>query len=112
MGRPPSLHTCTAERGHQAARARRDVAGRARGQLDPKPTFVSLPVDRWGYRGAVIRTTRLSSSRQLVEQRLRLVEIGCVKAFGEPAINGGEKVKGFGAVPLVATEPCNADGGA
>jgi hypothetical protein len=28
--------------------------------VNPKPTFVSLPTDRWVYREAVIRTTRLS----------------------------------------------------
>src|ERR1700730_1336630 len=43
--------------------------------FDPEPTFASSPADRWVYREAVIRTTRISSSRQLVEQRLRLSQI-------------------------------------
>ena len=48
------------------------VGPRVMAGIDPKPTFVSLTADRWVYRGAVIRTTRLSNSRQLVEQRLRI----------------------------------------
>ena len=77
-------------------------SGRSRGYggtagVDPKPTFVSLPADRWGYRGAVIRTTRLSSSRQLVEQRFRLFQVGGVEALGEPGVDRGEQVAGFGA---------------
>src|SRR5690348_8653895 len=48
---------------------------------DPEPTFAS-PADCWVHRRAVIRTTRISSSRQLVEQHLRLSQIGRVEAFG------------------------------
>jgi hypothetical protein len=51
--------------------------------FDPEPTFVSSPADRWVYRGAVIRTTRISGSRQLVEQRLRLLQVGFAQALRE-----------------------------
>jgi hypothetical protein len=78
----------------------------------PEPTFVSSPADRWVYRGAVIRTTRISSSRQLVEQRLRLFQIGGVEALGEPAINGCEQVARFGPPALFAPQPGEARRGA
>src|SRR5215472_3850395 len=51
-------------------------------------------------------------SPQLLQQRLRLFQIGRVEPLGEPAINGGEKVEGFGAAALVAAEPGEARGGA
>jgi hypothetical protein len=38
--------------------------------------------------GKVIRTTQISSSRQLIEQRLRLLQVGGVEAFGKPARPG------------------------
>ena len=55
--------------------------------------------------GAVIRTTRISSSRQLIEQRLRLLQVGGVEAFGKPAIDRGDEVAGFGAPALLAPQP-------
>ena len=83
-----------------------------RAAFDPKPTLVSLPADRWVYLGAVIRATQLSSSCQLVEQRLCLFQIGCVEAFGEPAIDRLEKIAGFGGATLVAAEPRETRSGA
>jgi len=56
------------------------------------------------HRGAVIRATRLSNSRQVVEQRLCLFEVPCVEAFGEPAVNWGEEIAGFGAPTLLVPE--------
>src|SRR6516165_11125267 len=53
-----------------------------------------------------------TGSCQLVEQRLCLFEIGRAEAFGEPAIDGGEKVAGFGMAALVAAETGEAHGGA
>jgi hypothetical protein len=53
-----------------------------------------------------------AGSRQPVEQRLCLFEIGCVEALGEPAVNGGEKVARFGGPTLVAAEAGKARGGA
>src|SRR6202048_12590 len=88
------------------------VALRRIGAVDPEPTFVSSPADRWIYRGAVIRTTRISSSRQLVEQRLCLFQVGGVEAFGEPAVDRPEEVAGFGAPALLAPEAGEIAGGA
>src|SRR5437764_3463100 len=52
-----------------------------------------------------------AGSRQFVEQRLRLFEIGRVEAFGEPAVDRREKVAGFGVAALVAAEVGKAHGG-
>jgi hypothetical protein len=71
--------------------------------FDPEPTFVSSPTDRWVYRGAVIRTTRISSSRQLFEQRPRLFEIGGIEALGEPAVDRSEQIARLGPPALFAT---------
>src|SRR5262245_46987047 len=46
-------------------------------------------------------TTRL---RQLVEQRLRVDEVARVEPLGEPGIDWGEEVAGFGALGLIAPE--------
>jgi hypothetical protein len=51
-------------------------------------------------------------SRQLVEQRLRLFQVGCVEAFGEPAVDRREKIAAFGVAALVAAKPGEARGGA
>ena len=59
----------------------------------------------------VIRTMRISSSRQLIEQRLRLLQVGGVESFGKPAIDWGDEVAGFGAPTLLASQPAEiADG--
>src|ERR1700730_5718700 len=57
-------------------------------------------------------STPIASSSQLVEQCLRLFEIGSVEAFCEPVIHGREKVAGVGGVALVAAKPGEAHGGA
>jgi hypothetical protein len=51
-------------------------------------------------------------SPELVEQFLRLFQIGRAEALGEPAVDRGEEVTGFGVAPLVAAEPGEARGGA
>jgi len=101
------------------ARQRRSSAdsGRsgARGltsQIDPEEPFPPTPADRRGRRGAVIRTglleTPMAGSPQLVEQRLRLFQIGSVEAFGEPAVDRREAITGFGSAILVTLEPGEA----
>src|SRR6516162_878535 len=49
---------------------------------------------------------------KLVEQRLRLSQIGSVEAFGKPAIDGCQEVAGFSAAALVAAQPGKARGSA
>ena len=46
-----------------------------------------------------------TSSRQFVEQRLCLFQIGGVEALGEPAVDRGEEIAGFGAPALLAPQP-------
>src|SRR2546423_14382461 len=53
-----------------------------------------------------------SRSGKLVEQRLRFRQIRRVEPFGEPAVDRGEKVAGFGAAALVAAEAGEAHSGA
>jgi hypothetical protein len=43
-----------------------------------------------------------TSSRKLVEQRLRFFQICGVEALGEPAIDRGEQIAGLGAPALLS----------
>src|SRR5690348_6343828 len=47
---------------------------------------------------------------QLLQQRLRLLEVRRIEALGEPAIERREQVAGFGALALVAPEAGEAGG--
>ena len=49
-----------------------------------------------------------TSSRQLIEQRLRLHQVGRIETFGEPAVDRREDVAGFSVAALVAAKPCEA----
>ena len=40
------------------------------------------------------------ASPQLLQQRLRLFQIGCVEAFGEPVVDWREQIRGFGGATL------------
>jgi hypothetical protein len=51
---------------------------------------------------------RPSRSLEFVEQRLCFFQVGCIEAFGEPAIDRREQVAGFGAAALVAAQPAEA----
>jgi hypothetical protein len=82
--RGPSLER-TATTGTR--RNRTFLSGMPASGVDPGPTFVSSPADRWVYRGTVIRIARSSDSRQLIEQGLRLFQIGGVEPLGEPAVD-------------------------
>ena len=42
------------------------------------------------------------TSRQLIEQRLGLLEVGGVKALGEPAVDRGQQLAGLGSLALAA----------
>ena len=50
----------------------------------------------------------VAGSRECVEQRLCVFEIGRVEAFGEPAVKGREQVTRFDASPLFAPQPCSS----
>ena len=49
-----------------------------------------------------------ADSRQFVEQRLRLFQIGGIEPLGEPAVNRREEIAGFGA-PAKVSSLCFAD---
>src|SRR6266436_409628 len=51
-------------------------------------------------------------SPQLVQQRLRLLKVGRVEAFGEPAVDRHEDIAGFGAPALVVPKAREVGGGA
>ena len=76
------------------------------GKPDPELTFMTAAADGGVGCQADIRTGLLhmliTSLRQLVEQRLRLFEVGCVEAFGEPAVDRREKFTGLNTATLVA----------
>src|SRR5262249_36208973 len=64
----------------------------------------------------LMRVENLSRRRpplpQLLQQRLRFLQVRRVEAFGEPAVDWREEVAGFGALALVAPEAGKAGGGA
>src|SRR4029077_15587332 len=48
------------------------------------------------FRASPISLSSLACSRrQLVEQRLRLFQIECIEAFGEPAVDRSEEIMGL-----------------
>src|SRR5262245_42305543 len=61
---------------------------------------------------AVVSGYARRASPQLVEQRLRLLQIGGIEALGEPAVDRCEEVAGFGATALIAPKPGEAHDGA
>src|SRR5215470_20167171 len=50
------------------------------------------------------------ASRQLIEQRLGVLQDRCVESFGEPAVDRREKIMGFGALALITPEAGEAGG--
>jgi hypothetical protein len=50
-----------------------------------------------------------NGSRQLIEQRLGIVQDRRVETFGEPAVDRGEQVTGLDALALIAPEVGEAD---
>jgi len=53
-----------------------------------------------------------AGSRQLIEQHLRVLEIGGVEAFGKPVVNGREKFARLSPPALFASQPREARRGA
>src|SRR4051812_36063060 len=51
---------------------------------------------------------RRPRSCQLIEQRLGFLQVRCIEAFGEPAIDRTEQVVGLRAPALLAPEPGKA----
>jgi hypothetical protein len=51
---------------------------------------------------------QFTSRTQLVEQRLGVLQVGGIEAFGEPVVDAGEHRAGFVATPLRGKQPCEA----
>ena len=64
----------------------------------------------WQNRGSPPTSKDETGSRQLVEQRLGVLQDRRVEAFGEPAVDWCEKITGFGSLTLVAPETGEARG--
>jgi hypothetical protein len=56
--------------------------------------------------------SKLFSGVQLLEQRLRLLQIERVETFGEPAVDRSEQIEGLIPLALIAPEPRQARCGA
>src|SRR5712672_912637 len=54
----------------------------------------------------------MALSMKLAEQRLGISKVACVKTFGEPTVDGGEKVACRLPFSLIAQESRQAHGGA
>src|SRR5947199_688388 len=52
-----------------------------------------------------------AGSPEFPQQRLRLLQIGRVEPLGEPAVDRGQEVAGFGAAALVMKQPGEAHTG-
>jgi hypothetical protein len=74
-------------------------------QFDAELTFMASA-------GGWVGQEVFSSSRQLVEQCLRLFQIGGVEALGEPAVDWRQQLARLGAPSLVAPQPRKAHRGA
>ena len=95
------------ERGAPTAAVQAIVAERPDSTL--KSHSWPTPADSLAGQGADIRAglryTALAGSHQFVEQRFCLFEIGRVEAFGEPAVDGAEKITRFGVAALDPPHP-------
>src|SRR6516165_9901987 len=82
----------------------------------PSRDICAAPADGRTGQKAVVRARPpamlTTGSRQFVEQRLCFFQIGGVESFGEPAVDRGEEVAGFGTPALFAPQPREARGGA
>src|SRR5215472_3491514 len=94
-----------------ANRASKSITAPPPGLAPPRPgaTRRSSPSGAPGIAGAR-GVLRLSS--QLFQQRLGLLQVGGVKALGEPAIDRRQQVVSFGALALLLPQATETRGGA
>src|SRR5437764_13632131 len=85
-------------RWNRDVRLSRDICGRAQDRRVADETLIRT-ADR-----------PAAGSRQFVEQRLGLFQIGGVEALGEPAVEGREQLARFGPPTLLAPSPPQASG--
>ena len=76
---------------------------------------LSLVCRRMGYGDDLLSPTRflyLTISPQLLQQRLGLLEVGGVKALGEPAVDWGQQLASLRALALLLPQAAQTHGGA
>jgi hypothetical protein len=61
---------------------------------------------------AYTRQSRMDRLRELIKQRLRLLQIGRLEAFREPFVDRSQDIAGLRALALLGPEAGEADGGA
>src|SRR5713101_7222847 len=67
----------------------------------PLPAMVVSPLSKGVTALGVSDHEATTLSRQLIEQRPGLLEVGGVKPFGEPAVDLGQQLVGCGALALL-----------
>ena len=70
--------------------------------FDSRGGGTSATEGAWQNRGSPPRSKHETRSRQLVEQRLGVLQDRRVEAFGEPAVDSCDKITGVGALALIA----------
>src|SRR5215510_11484757 len=93
-----------------ANRASKSITAPPPGLAPPRPgaTRRSSPSGAPGMAGT---RALLRLSPQLFQQCHGLLQVGGVKAFGEPTVNRREQLVGLGALALLLPQPCQAHGG-
>src|SRR5580692_12760461 len=64
-----------------------------------------------GHMGRNTGLSNIAISSQLIEQRLRLLQIGGVETLGEPAVDGRYEVRRLPALVFPDQDPCQVRGG-
>src|SRR5215472_15748384 len=81
-------------------------------KASPMRRGTSATEGAWQNRGSPSRSKDETGSRQLVEQRLGILQDRRVETFGEPAVDWREQITGFGAFALVTPKAAKAGVGA
>jgi len=79
--------------------------------IAPFPVVTEESAATWAVRKLGAGPTQpatLGRSAELVQQRLRLLKIGCVEALGEPAVNRCQQIARFGPPALPLSEVTRA----
>src|SRR5215472_3312061 len=73
-------------------------------KASPMRRGTSATEGAWQNRGSPPRSNDETGSRQLIEQRLRSLQVERIEALGEPAVDRCEKIVGLLSFALIAPE--------